>query len=81
MGAVISLLILVFLIMWLGLNLLPWLAKKYINFKMKDQNKQDKRKRKRKGKVYISSKPEKNNSLIDKEVGEYVDYEQVKDDK
>ena len=66
-----------YLFRFITLYVTPWVARYFIRRSMKGYEKQQKRKQE--GEVTIDRTPGKKGALDD--IGEYVDYEEVEDDK
>ena len=78
-----AVLLIIFLLGWLLIKLSPWLLVRWVNKKsgasgVRGGRRYDARDE---GDVYVSREDKRDDKLVDRDMGEYVDYEELNEDE
>ena len=78
-----AVLLIIFLLGWLLVKLSPWMLVRWVNKKSGTTGARGGRRYDAgdEGDVYISRKDKRDDKLVDRDMGEYVDYEELDEDE
>ena len=78
-----AVLLIIFLLGWLLIKLSPWMLVRWVNKKSGASGARGGRRYNTgdEGDVYVSRKDKRDDKLVDRDIGEYVDYEELDEDE